>query len=434
MSSFTVSQILGGKKNASGPSFAPKALNRNRHKTNVDDQIQQTQQQQQQQQLQSQQQSEQKQQQTQHLDEESIRNKNNNNNDSNNSITILEQRQGTSRKRKRIEQIEEKIKSPPVKITISDYLHDAKSGKPTRAALKRQKQQEKARQKKKRQKLRAKGIEVESPDEAEEELELEESFVAPTSVNSFGANNIETQYTYDNLDAPLDIPSAREKDHLDLNGTYLEEEDEEEGELNEELSGTTDLVPQVQLDETGRIILNQASITVTRQSENIDYTQYERVTETFGSKHVTQATFSRKKIKHASKWSEEETKKFFDAIQQFGTDFSMIARLFPKRSRREIRNKFKKEEKQRNPALIEALKNRKPIDIELFKQLSAERDRLQGIVRNRITTNTLESVEDETSVQEEAHLEETVENEQVNDENEWESGALQNNTDETYAG
>jgi len=52
-----------------------------------------------------------------------------------------------------------------------------------------------------------------------------------------------------------------------------------------------------------------------------------------------------KNYNHTDKWTEQETKKFYRALELFGTDFSMIAQLFPMRNRMQIKNKFLKEEK-----------------------------------------------------------------------------------------
>lgn len=54
----------------------------------------------------------------------------------------------------------------------------------------------------------------------------------------------------------------------------------------------------------------------------------------------------------AERWLEEETEKFYRALQIFGTDFSVIERLIPGRSRKQIKNKFNKEEKV-NPERID---------------------------------------------------------------------------------
>eukprot|EP00826_Nyctotherus_ovalis_P027195 TRINITY_DN2121_c0_g1_i18.p2 TRINITY_DN2121_c0_g1~~TRINITY_DN2121_c0_g1_i18.p2 ORF type:complete len:153 (+),score=55.37 TRINITY_DN2121_c0_g1_i18:200-658(+) len=54
----------------------------------------------------------------------------------------------------------------------------------------------------------------------------------------------------------------------------------------------------------------------------------------------------------AERWLEEETEKFYRALQIFGTDFSVIERLMPGRSRKQIKSKFNKEEKA-NPERID---------------------------------------------------------------------------------
>jgi transcription factor TFIIIB component B'' len=42
---------------------------------------------------------------------------------------------------------------------------------------------------------------------------------------------------------------------------------------------------------------------------------------------------------HRERWAKEETDLFFRALRHFGTDFTLIAQLFPKRDRKHIKNK-----------------------------------------------------------------------------------------------
>jgi hypothetical protein len=63
-----------------------------------------------------------------------------------------------------------------------------------------------------------------------------------------------------------------------------------------------------------------------------------------GKKKVTTST-SFKKVNHTEKWTEKETEKFYRALELFGTDFSMIAKVFKNRNRNQIKNKFLREEK-----------------------------------------------------------------------------------------
>ena len=67
--------------------------------------------------------------------------------------------------------------------------------------------------------------------------------------------------------------------------------------------------------------------------------------------------FSRKE--YTKKWGKQENRKFFKALKIFGTDFSLIANFFETRSRVQIKNKFRKEEKSNKEAVEEALQKHK---------------------------------------------------------------------------
>nr|GME10099.1 transcription factor TFIIIB component B'' isoform X1 [Ipomoea batatas] len=70
------------------------------------------------------------------------------------------------------------------------------------------------------------------------------------------------------------------------------------------------------------------------------------------------------------RWSKEDTELFYEAIRQFGSDFSMIQQLFPGRTRTQVRLKYKKEE-QRYPSRVhDALTNRSK-DHSRFEQVIA---------------------------------------------------------------
>lgn len=58
------------------------------------------------------------------------------------------------------------------------------------------------------------------------------------------------------------------------------------------------------------------------------------------------------------KWSTQDTALFYRALSQFGTDFSLIERLFPGRTRRQIKNKFTSEEKVAPQKVDAALRDR----------------------------------------------------------------------------
>jgi hypothetical protein len=73
------------------------------------------------------------------------------------------------------------------------------------------------------------------------------------------------------------------------------------------------------------------------------------------TKTTTSSSF--KTLNHTDKWTDADNKKFFEGIELFGCDFSMIALLFPARNRAQVKNKFLKEEKVNADAVKKALFN-----------------------------------------------------------------------------
>jgi hypothetical protein len=92
-------------------------------------------------------------------------------------------------------------------------------------------------------------------------------------------------------------------------------------------------------------------------------------------------------------------RKFFNALQQFGTDFSLIEKLFTNRSRRQIKSKFKKEEANNRVRVEIALKARVPIDAVSFREkLTAEeaqrqaRENPHGAVRDAVAAAAVAAI------------------------------------------
>lgn len=64
----------------------------------------------------------------------------------------------------------------------------------------------------------------------------------------------------------------------------------------------------------------------------------------------------------SQKWTTEETEKFFHALRTFGTDFTLMEGMFKGRDRRQIKAKFKKEERD-HPELVDmALRSTIPLN------------------------------------------------------------------------
>ncbi|BAH92435.1 Os03g0840400 [Oryza sativa Japonica Group] len=76
-----------------------------------------------------------------------------------------------------------------------------------------------------------------------------------------------------------------------------------------------------------------------------------------------------------AKWSKSETDKFYEGLQQFGSDFAMIQHLFPDKSRNQVRQKFKAEEKKHPMQVHDAIMHRSRDNLyfkEVIKKLNIE--------------------------------------------------------------
>ncbi|XP_067885669.1 transcription factor TFIIIB component B'' homolog isoform X2 [Heterodontus francisci] len=152
---------------------------------------------------------------------------------------------------------------------------------------------------------------------------------------------------------------TKEPEVRTINAPANEDEDEE--------SDDAVLGPRVKVAEDGTIIIDEESLTVEvlrKKGPNIVEENdpiFERGSQT------TYSSF--RKSTHTKPWSNKETDMFFLAISMVGTDFSMIGQLFPNRTRVEIKNKFKREEKLNSWRIDKAFKEKKPLDLEFFGEL-----------------------------------------------------------------
>jgi len=65
------------------------------------------------------------------------------------------------------------------------------------------------------------------------------------------------------------------------------------------------------------------------------------------------------------KWNKDDTTKFYKNLSIYGCNFALLAALFKGRSRKQLKNKYKKEERE-NPKLIKnALTNRQPMELNI---------------------------------------------------------------------
>lgn len=120
----------------------------------------------------------------------------------------------------------------------------------------------------------------------------------------------------------------------------------------------------------GEIVLDTASLEVDRHADaEREAGELEDVVENPLTRKINQATYG-KRTKTES-WDEEMTDLFYRGLRMFGTDFMMISKMFPGRSRRQIKLKFNNEERRDPERIKQALLGpREPIDIETYSEMT----------------------------------------------------------------
>lgn len=107
--------------------------------------------------------------------------------------------------------------------------------------------------------------------------------------------------------------------------------------------------PQMRVVD-GQLVLDEESLHVNRhQRDALEIDEMEIVEENVHTRIVNSSTWSKRE--KGDRWEEDSTERFYEALSMFGTDFEMISKLFPGRSRRMIKNKFNCEERK-NPGRI----------------------------------------------------------------------------------
>eukprot|EP00302_Diacronema_sp_CCMP2436_P021421 CAMPEP_0179961160 /NCGR_PEP_ID=MMETSP0983-20121128/29532_1 /TAXON_ID=483367 /ORGANISM="non described non described, Strain CCMP 2436" /LENGTH=354 /DNA_ID=CAMNT_0021873571 /DNA_START=6 /DNA_END=1071 /DNA_ORIENTATION=- len=124
--------------------------------------------------------------------------------------------------------------------------------------------------------------------------------------------------------------------------------------------------PQVRIID-GRIVIDEESLEVT--AGRLDNRLEEPSLVIEGNSSVTYGTYMNKTP--SEKWQPEETETFFRALGQYGTDFSLIERILPHRTRRQIKLKFKREERENPRRVTESLTHRGPANTAELQMLVA---------------------------------------------------------------
>lgn len=133
-------------------------------------------------------------------------------------------------------------------------------------------------------------------------------------------------------------------------------------------------VPQLKLNSNGELILDDKSLVIETTAEQ----EARKVLANSSLIYLDENTgmngfYSRQK--RTREWPSSETIKFYRCLQNVGTDFSLMVSLFPNRTRRDLKLKFKKEEKINGHLINKALLYPKQFDIETLKQQVEEEEK-----------------------------------------------------------
>lgn len=138
------------------------------------------------------------------------------------------------------------------------------------------------------------------------------------------------------------------------------EEEPGEGEGEEEAMP----VPQVKIGPDGSLIINEESLVVNTNKPVVEE-DTEAIDETENT--TTYASFRKPQVRQI--WSKQETEKFYYALSSIGTDFTLMLKVFPNKTRADLKKKFVKEDRENRLKIEKAFRERKPFDMEVFKQL-----------------------------------------------------------------
>lgn len=132
-------------------------------------------------------------------------------------------------------------------------------------------------------------------------------------------------------------------------------------------------VPQLRLNANGEMVLDETSLVVENEQQKQNRILLASTNVVYDDDLSGNGYYKRQQ--RTKEWLHDETVKFYRCLNTVGTDFSLMLNLFPLRTRRDLKLKFKKEEKD-NPMLInKALLNHNTFDLdELQRELDEEEE------------------------------------------------------------
>ncbi|KAL4898562.1 hypothetical protein BDV59DRAFT_167128 [Aspergillus ambiguus] len=127
--------------------------------------------------------------------------------------------------------------------------------------------------------------------------------------------------------------------------------------------------PQMRI-VNGEIVLDTTSLQVDRHADAArNAGELEDVVENSLTRRINQSSYGKRS--KTESWDEDMTDLFYRGLRMFGTDFMMISKFFPGRSRRQIKLKFNNEERRDPERIKETLLGpREAIDITTYSEMT----------------------------------------------------------------
>ncbi|XP_070381238.1 transcription factor TFIIIB component B'' homolog [Dermacentor albipictus] len=183
----------------------------------------------------------------------------------------------------------------------------------------------------------------------------------------------------------------------------VEEQEAVDDVAEQEEDDSAEVGPRVRLGPNGEITLDEESLVIRRQVAQPSTRAI--VYETGGETNY--ASF-RKNAKGRRTWTPAQTARFYRALSVCGTDFTLMATFFPKRTRQDLKNKFKREERRNRELVDRTINDPTQFDPEGLEEDTDEPDEPEPVPKRGRGRKRKTPPTEDVTVQEEVVEEEVV--------------------------
>ncbi|XP_068150523.1 uncharacterized protein Bdp1 [Drosophila tropicalis] len=145
-------------------------------------------------------------------------------------------------------------------------------------------------------------------------------------------------------------------------------------EAKQEATTTAMPVPQLKLDANGEMIIDEKTLEIETTAE-VEARKVLANSSLILMDETTGDNGFYKRHKRTPYWTSDETVRFYRSLQIIGTDFSLMCQMFPQRTRRDLKLKYKKEERINAQLINKALLYPKAFNIQELKEQLEQEDR-----------------------------------------------------------